>query len=248
MNGKIHMVFHMQKIQADIVQRKLVFLMFAGNFPDMIRGGITPAALPVSESPAGRDVGPADGRQELMKNIHHIFAADLVQNDIFRTGDDELIRLRVSDIKNDSGGSVGKDSQGSRTVNYQKIVGTVNRNRVRILPGIVAVVAYVGLSATVQMADVLTQTVNPVTRFQLLHKIPQLVFAECTDGGRERGALHRNHDGFCVDGSAVNGLNNHRSSSFQDFIIKQDAVDDPEQDNSRRDQKLGKLDATCWSS
>ena len=123
-NGKHLEILHIIYIHIDHIKRDSQFFVTRCNFSDVIRSLISPSALPVSESPHGRDITLAYQFSERTNNLNRCFSFYNIKRSIIIFGmNTHDIHVSISDIKSHTSGIIYKDTKTIRTIiNDQEVL------------------------------------------------------------------------------------------------------------------------------
>ena len=167
--GEVPEIFHVVDIQTDAVQRDAAFPVLPGNSADFRLAGVSPAALDISEGPAGREVAAAcqaaEGPRKLCQGflLQHI----QVQLPVFR-GNDSCIGTRVSEIPGHAAGIIRIDTEeAARAEKDQEVMGRIKAFRAFRMIENIAVPGTVQEAALVDSPDRFSQAEKTVLRMEL---------------------------------------------------------------------------------
>ena len=160
--GEIGIVLHILDVHTDHVQRQVVLLVLACNFPYVLLSLVAPAALCQTECPPGRDVAAADEGTELPADLIFVPAGEEIQIVVWGLGvEREKIVAGITDVVINLAREIHEQAKaGAAVPHQQEIVRTIEGKLVLAVAGFIGVVGDVVPAALVDAAGHFTQTVD----------------------------------------------------------------------------------------
>ena len=160
--GKIGIVLHILDVHTDHVQRQVVLLVLACNFPHVLLGLVAPAALCQTECPLGWDIAAADEGAELLADRILVPAGEEIQIIVGGLGvEREKIVAGIADVVIHLAREIHEQAKaGAAVPHQQEIVRTIEGKLVLAVAGFVGVVGDVVPAALVDAAGHFAQTVD----------------------------------------------------------------------------------------
>ena len=166
--GEVFEVHHIVDIHADRVQGDMPFPVFGNDRADFLLAGVAPAALDISESPAGREIAAAGKLPERAGDPGEGIPLDQIHVQVpVHGGDDRPVPAGITQVPDDLSRIVEEDPQEPiRAEEDQEVMAAVEGGLRLGMVEDVAVPALIAVAALVHAAHRLPQAEEHLVRPQ----------------------------------------------------------------------------------